>query len=150
VTIAYSLSSRRYPANDGRGAALYGGRWNPVGVEVIYAAMSPSLAALEILVHFDVLPGNFVLSVIQIPPRACIQKLEDVDLPAKWNRDVPIAATQKLGAEWVRQGQSPVWSVPSTIVPIERKLVLNRAHPDFRLIRFRPPVPFRFDSRLKQ
>ena len=32
------------------GAALQGGRWNPKGVEVVYAAATVSLASLEVLV----------------------------------------------------------------------------------------------------
>ena len=150
MTVGYRLSSRRYSANSGKGAALYGGRWNPVGVEVIYAAMSPSLAALEILVHYDTLPTIFVLTEIRIPVRVRISQLADRDLPPKWDDQVPGAATQAVGARWILGQRSAVLSVPSSIMPIERNLVLNPAHPDFRFIRFRPSTPFRFDSRLKQ
>ena len=62
----YRLHSSRYPANSGKGAAIHGGRWNPPGVEAIYTAQSRSLAALEILVHYTVLPRDFVLTPIRI------------------------------------------------------------------------------------
>jgi hypothetical protein len=38
--------------------------------------------------------------------------------------------------------------VPSSVLSVEYNFVLNPAHPDFALIRFRPPTPFRFDPRL--
>jgi len=150
VKLGYRLSSRKYPANSGLGAAHYGGRWNPVGVEVIYAAMSPSLAALEILVHYDDLPRNYVLTTIEIPSSVSFRKLEQAELPRNWDRKVPIRATAKLGGRWVADQESAVLCVPSSIVPMEHNLVLNPAHPDFSQIRFLPSMPFRFDTRLKQ
>src|ERR1022692_420605 len=39
----YRIGSSRYPANDGNGAALYGGRWNHKGTPLIYAAESRAL-----------------------------------------------------------------------------------------------------------
>jgi RES domain-containing protein len=40
---------------DGEGARLYGGRWNSPGVRVAYAADSPALAVLEVLVTCRIL-----------------------------------------------------------------------------------------------
>ena len=40
-------------AFDGEGARLYGGRWNSVGVAMVYASQHKSLAALEVRVHID-------------------------------------------------------------------------------------------------
>ena len=79
----YRLHSKRYPANSGRGAALHGGRWNPPGVEAIYTAQSRSLAALEILVHYAVLPRDFVLTPIRIPEdRVVVARLQkDAQFP---------------------------------------------------------------------
>jgi len=67
VTRVYRLSSRKYPANNGKGAAKYGGRWNPVGTEAIYAAATVALATLEVLVQFAILPKDYVLTEIHIP-----------------------------------------------------------------------------------
>ena len=41
----------KYRPDSGKGAALYGGRWNSVGIEVVYTSSHISLAILEILVR---------------------------------------------------------------------------------------------------
>jgi RES domain-containing protein len=149
VTSAFRLSSSRFPANSGVGAALYGGRWNRIGTEAIYASESRSLAALEILVHFSVLPRDFVLTEIGIPASVGILRLEASDLPAGWNSETISETTQNIGDRWSQDATCAVLSVPSSIVPAERNFVLNPTHPDFPAIQFSAPLPFRFDSRLK-
>jgi len=37
--------------NSGIGAATYGGRWNSIGKHVVYAALDPATAILEVAVH---------------------------------------------------------------------------------------------------
>jgi len=103
VKLAHRLCSSRHPANSGKGAALYGGRWNPVGTEVIYTSESPSLAVLEILVHDDVPPQDFALTPIQIPDSLGVLIVEGEDLPADSNRETVVPATQMIGERWVRE-----------------------------------------------
>jgi len=55
-----SIVLRPLSQHSGKGAALAGGGWNPAGVEAIYAAATLSLADLEVLVRFAVLPRDFV------------------------------------------------------------------------------------------
>ena len=145
----FRLSSSRYPSDSGKGAARYGGRWNPAGVEAIYAATSVSLAALEVLVHFSVLPRDFVLTEIRVPDGVLVESLRREDLPAKWDLLSSSAATQEIGRIWAADLRSAVLSVPSAIVPVDRNYVLNPKHPEFGRIRFLRPAPFRFDIRLK-
>jgi RES domain-containing protein len=139
----YRLHSKRYPANSGRGAALHGGRWNPPGVEAIYTAQSRSLAALEILVHYAVLPRDFVLTPIRIPEdRVVVARLQkDAQFPElQQTRDLTLnwfPSTAVLGVYWV-------------IIPDERIYILNPAHPEFEYIEFLDSEPFKFDPRLKQ
>ena len=145
----YRLSSARYPSHSGKGAALRGGRWYPKGVEAIYAAATPSLAVVEILVNVTILPRDFVLTEIHIPGRVELEFVAAEDLPRGWKSPSPGRATQEFGRRWVHQLRSAVLDVPSAVVPIERNFVINPLHPDFPRIQFLPPVTFRFDPRLK-
>lgn len=49
----WTLQDARYAAtwNSGVGSATYGGRWNSIGKRVIYAALDPATAILEVAVH---------------------------------------------------------------------------------------------------
>jgi RES domain-containing protein len=47
----FRLGTAAFPVWDGAGAAAQGGRWNPPGMPVIYAAGTLSLAMLERLVQ---------------------------------------------------------------------------------------------------
>ncbi len=149
AVVCLGLPSGRYPANIGAGAALYGGRWHPRGVEVIYAAATLSLAALEVLVHFSVLPRDFVVTEIHIPPAVSVEVVPSEDLPSDWNGFSPSAATQNIGRRWVAELRSAVLCAPSAIVPTERIYILNAKHADFSRIEFLTPAPFGFDPRLK-
>jgi RES domain-containing protein len=150
VISVYWLSSALFPANSGLGASLYGGRWNRVGTPVIYAAQSASLAALEVLVHYSVLPKDHVLTEIQIPDKLTILRLEEASLPDSWNAEIPIPATQSIGEKWIGEGRSAILSVPSSIVPSDRNFILNPAHPAFAEIGFQPSLQLHFDPRLKK
>lgn len=50
----YRIADGRKPIFDGRGAALYGGRWNFPGRYVIYAAETYAGALIEKLVHTNI------------------------------------------------------------------------------------------------
>lgn len=146
---AYRLHSSRYAANDGKGAAITGGRWNPKGTEVVYAAASRSLAVLEILVHYSVLPEDFVITPIVIPDGVAVIEVLNTMLVAGWDQPIPSSTTQEYGRAWIASNGSAVLSVPSAVVTLERNFVLNVQHPDFRDIQFGRSEPFRFDPRLK-
>ena len=64
--LIYRLGSSRYPANDGLGASIYGGRWNRKGTPVIYAAASRALCALEVLANANELGGDYVVTPIEL------------------------------------------------------------------------------------
>jgi RES domain-containing protein len=133
---------------NGAGAAICGGRWNRQGAEVIYTAASRSLAILEVLAHYAVLPKDFLLTPIRIPDRVGTISIPDSALPVGWNQASTIAATQELAMQFYPS--TAVLSVPSSIVMKERNYVLNPAHRDFRYIQFLASEPFQFDVRLKQ
>jgi RES domain-containing protein len=149
VISIYRLSSAKFPASSGEGAAKFGGRWNRVGTPVIYASQTASLAALEVLVHYSALPKDFILTEIRVPENIAVIRWEPKGLPPGWDANVAIPATQDLGDSWVKSGKSALLSVPSCVIPTERNFVINSAHPAFRRIKFLPPIPFAFDPRLK-
>jgi RES domain-containing protein len=94
----YRLHSGRYPANSGKGAAIHGGRWNLPGTEAIYTSGSASLAVLEVLAHYSILPKDFVLTSISIPDRISVSGPPVGSFPQDWNLPVPsnIPETQWL------------------------------------------------------
>ena len=126
------------------GAALYGGRWNSIGIEVVYTSSHISLAILEILVNSTTLPEDYVLTRIEIPDDLIRSPYEADELLLS-----DLAISRPLGDAWARTKLSAVFSVPSSIVPAERNFLLNPNHPEFQAIKFKEPVPFRFDPRLK-
>jgi len=49
----YRLSRGKYARPlSGKGASIYGARWNSPGIELIYTAANRSLAMAEVFVHF--------------------------------------------------------------------------------------------------
>lgn len=116
---------------------------------MIYAAASRSLAILEILVHYSVLPRDFVLTSISIPDRISIMDVPDSVLTAGWDWPIPIPATQEYGRTWIANRGSAVLRVPSVVVPHEPNYLLNVMHPDFLEIAFGSSEPFFFDPRFR-
>jgi RES domain-containing protein len=145
----YRICSARFPANDGEGARLYGGRWNPRGIRIVYSAQSASLCALEVLANSGSLPRNMILIEIEIPASVSMETVDLATLPEGWDGAVPVDDTRVIGRDWQLRDDSAVLSVPSAIVPRERNYLLNPAHRDFSRIEFAAPVLFQFDPRLK-
>jgi RES domain-containing protein len=146
----WRICKRRHAAFDGEGARIAGGRWNRRGTAVVYVSETLSLAALELLVHCDpaLLPDDLVSVRAEIPDGLAITRVEVEGLPRGWRRSPPPDALAAIGTDWARGASSAALSVPSALVPGERNLLLNPAHPDFRRIRVGKPEPFSLDSRL--
>jgi RES domain-containing protein len=150
VASAWRLTKTKFvgAAWDGEGAKQSGGRWNSVGVPVVYASGSLSLALVEILVH---LPGGIVPAYSAIPIEfddSLVSVVARRLLPRNWRRQPPPKATQAIGDKWVAAARSAVLRVPSVVVPSESNYVLNPLHPDFRRVKIGAAVPFPFDPRL--
>lgn len=142
-------------AFSGEGARLFGGRWNSPGRRVVYTSQHLSLAALETLAHADNrrFERDYVVFRIEIDERD-VNELREDELPADWRARPVSKGARAAGDAWLATappaGNSRlVLSVPSVIVPFERNLLLNPAHPRFPELRIGPPTPFRFDERLR-
>lgn len=141
---------RSRAAFQGEGARLYGGRWNPPGVSVVYTSGSLALAALEMFVNLDPqdMPQDLVSIAVTIPDGVQTESVAIGDLPAGWERAPAPEYLQLLGADWVRRRNTAVLSVPSAVIPSERNFLLNPAHRDFKRIKTGKPEAFRFDPRV--
>ena len=135
-------------AFDGEGARVNGGRWNSVGISVIYTARSVSLAILEMLVHGAApLVSNYSL----IPVSFDSTLLLDVDvnsLPAGWHKYPAPAVTIAIGNKWFQSRRSVIFRVPSAVVASESNYLLNPKHPDFGAIVVGDPTDLPLDPRL--
>lgn len=137
-------------AFSGEGAKLYGGRWNSVGVPMVYTASSLSLATLEVLVHLED-PAVFarLFSWIKLEiPTDLIAVPDEASLPKDWCALETKASSCALGDEWIRSLRSAVLAVPSVVTPQEWNYLLNPTHPGFAEIKIGEPQPFQPDPRL--
>jgi RES domain-containing protein len=144
----YRIVSSRYPANDGNGAAKYGGRWNHKGTPVIYAAESRALCALEILASGRELANDYISIPIEVPDDIPRRVLPITELPQRWNTAEHGNGTRELGTSWADSKETVVLVVPSAVLPRERNYLINPRHADFSRIAFHDAEPFSFDSRL--
>ncbi len=112
----YRLGGSAFPIWDGGGAAAYGGRWNPPGMPVIYAAGTLSLAMLERLVQRQDL-GNTLMVVADIPPALAIEDLLEHP-PPNW-RALGSPEAAAAGGEWLASRRTPLLPVPSAMVAMK-------------------------------
>lgn len=133
---------------DGEGAKKSGGRWNSVGIAVVYTSGTLSLALVEVLVHVPsgILPAY---SAVRVDfDEAMVTAVERKELPASGRSHPPPPETRAIGDRWVAEGNSAVLRVPSVVVPSEFNFILNPSHPAFADIRLGDPMLFPFDPRL--
>jgi RES domain-containing protein len=147
--LVYRIALAKYPAAlvaSGRAA-----RWNPNDVKMIYTASSRSLACLENAVHRSQagLSQLFNVLIIDIPDSLPIKSIGIGELAEDWAAFSNMSITQRMGENWIREKQSAVLSVPSSIIGEEMNYLLNPAHDDFKLIRVVKVQPFVFDNRIK-
>jgi len=152
MTTAWRIAKQKHHSTGliGEGARLYGGRWNPIGTPVIYAAESLSLATLEIIVHLEneqLLYSRFVKIPVTFE-RSLVFSLPRDKLPEDWNSLPPSESTQKMGQKWIDQAKYAILKIPSTVTREEHNFLINPAHPNFEGIEFGNPQRFEFDERL--
>ncbi len=136
----------------GKGAQLFGGRWNPKGRAAVYTADNASQALLEFLPHFPgtCTPPNLMLVGIEAPDSLSIQTITEERLLADWNSLPPSASTVELGKKWLLDGLAAALRVPSVMLPYGKawNLVLNPEHSEYVGVRVVEVVPLPVDPRL--
>jgi len=149
--IVYRIVMSAYARDlSGAGPRLYGGRWNPKGVSVIYTSESRALAVLEFYVHLSrsvILPGLSIVS-IEIPDSISRKEIAMSDLPKNWRTYPAPPELAAIGAEWVRPRESLLLRVPSAIMPPERNILINPVHSEMRKVRIIEIEEYGLDQRL--
>lgn len=134
----------------GKGAAKYGARWNPVGVELIYTAQNRSLAMAEVAVHLTLatLPEDYMMITIDIPDDIKVKPLTEADLPADWQEFPHPASTQDIGRDFVTENKYCVLIIPSVVTQGDFNVLINPNHTDFSKITITSIDKFPFDKRI--
>lgn len=134
----------------GKGAAVYGARWNPVGIELIYTAQNRSLAMAEVAVHLTLatLPEDYMMLTIDIPDNIKVKKLSEADLPLDWQEFPHPTSTQNIGRDFVTENEYCVLIIPSAVTQGDFNVLINPNHKDFSKITISSIDKFPFDKRI--
>lgn len=134
----------------GRGAFLYGGRWNSPGHHVVYASSSLALSCLEIIAGLASrpFPDGFVSLKIEIPDEIIFSIIDQDEFPDNWRKSEHSAWFLEKGNHWLKLRETVVLSVPSVIIPTERNFLINPAHESSKVIKILERKPFHMDNRL--
>jgi RES domain-containing protein len=131
------------------GAALYGGRWNPVGTPALYCGTSIALCALEKFVHVGTAPlPPLVLVAVDLPDDAATLAPALDALPPGWDAMPTSAGAQAFGRAWLDAGDALALRVPSAILPEESNVIVNPRHPAYARVDMTVIRPFSFDGRM--
>ena len=148
---AWRITSEKHvgTAFSGEGAEEYGGRFNSVGIPIVYTSESVSLATLELLAKAggrQRLSGRVVLPVTFEESQGIA--LDEEDLPEGWDDRPYGPASQQVGDKWIQSEESLVLRVPSVVVPEEHNYLINPEHPEFEELEIGEPRPLDVDPRL--
>jgi RES domain-containing protein len=134
----------------GMGAFLYGSRWTPKGVPVVYAAETTALATLEVLVHVDltIVPANRSMATIEIPDSVGMTEISEGGLPNNWRQTPAPSRLARIGKEWADKGDTLLLRVPSAVVPIAYNVLINPRHEDIDEVKILKIEVYKFDPRL--
>lgn len=146
----YRLSKGKYH-NDlsGKGAEMYGGRWNSKGIPLLYCSQTRALCFAEVAVHLPVgiIPKDYYLITIELPDRGAVYELPEDDLPADWRSNPHSHSTQEIGDQFVSEGKYLALKVPSAVVQGDYNYLINPSHKLFKKVQVVSSEPFEFDSR---
>lgn len=155
--IAWRLDKQAHAQDwdSGEGARLFGGRWNPKELSVVYCSLDPATCIMEAAVHkgFPVLDTQrHILTSMQIldPGSVRIIRPGDVPNPAWLDSGTPSAGQQRWGADLL--AQHPFVMFPSVVSKRSWNLVFQPSMAEGRYLlvdqealsidgRLNPPAP---------
>lgn len=146
----YRLTKGKYHLDlSGKGAELYGGRWNSKGVPMLYTSQSRALAFAEIAMHIPIgiVPKDYFLISIDIPDTVRMLNLIEADMPEDWRSNPHSNTTQQIGDQFIADNRFLVLQVPSAVVPGDYNILINPNHPQSIKVKVIASEPFEFDSR---
>ncbi|MEN6319763.1 MAG: RES family NAD+ phosphorylase [Syntrophaceae bacterium] len=153
MTTVYRIAKSAYIRDlSGKGAELYGGRWSPKGLPVVYASENRALAALEFLGRMQGLvfkAQRIPLSIASIEvPDNSIETISAEHLPGNWWQYPAPTDLQSLGLKWINAGAFLLVKVPSVHVRQEFNILINPHHSDIGTVKIVDVEPFIYDPRL--
>lgn len=147
----YRIARKKYIRDlSGEGARLFGGRWNPKGLPVVYTSTHESLAALETLVHSPIsnLPDDLQIAILKLPDNFPVHFISKETLPDNWSQFPAPSTLKDMGRTWWESGKYPALKVPSAVITSEWNILLNPIHDQLKEIKIDEVRPFTFDPRL--
>ncbi len=129
----------------GKGAYLYGGRWNSPGLAMVYAAENNVLAALEVAMRIPLesISSDYLMVPLEFPDSVSIYKPK---LPADWN--LSLETTRSIGAGFLKKEKYLIMKVPSALVSDSYNFLINPNHSEITKIKVMEPRTILFDKRL--
>lgn len=149
--LVYRITGKKYASDlTGKGAAMFGGRWNKKGSPVLYTGENKEIALLETIVHTPpLLIPALVILTLEIPDDS-ITTIEIKNLPENWTVYPAPVVLSEIGERWIKEAKTIALRVPSSIIHSSHNYILNCRHPEYSRVRFIDLRNFKFDSRLKK
>lgn len=150
--ILYRFSRKEHGGDlSGKGAELFGGRWNSKGVPVVYCSETRALAITEIIAYAPpgFIPEGYVLNIIEAPDQPeLLYAIPKESLPQDWKRYPHGKETKAIGDTLLKERLYLLLKVPSAMVQDEYNFLINPLHPEFTKIKLLEVLPFNFNERL--
>lgn len=124
----------------GKGAYLYGGRWNSPGVYALYTSTHRSLALLELLMHVPlnvIKEKEYFLLTIKIP---------EIDNLIQINT---FENSLEIGDALLSQNKDLGFAVPSIVFEAEKNIIINPENALFKKVKIINTERLILDPRLK-
>lgn len=134
----------------GQGAALFGGRWNHREHRALYFGMTPAICALETFIHATEVP-RFPLKLIQLSlpdDPALYWEPSMAQLPYGWDAKPSDTPSMDFGTAWLEEGRQLGLILPSSVLTVERNIMLNPEHAAASQIKVLDVTDFSYDSRM--
>jgi len=136
----------------GKAAALSGGRWNHRGVPAIYTCRSPALCALEAITTITTAvteqPVMFLVEMIAPDDTELYWQPDRSKLPKDWEAIPQRQPAREFGSAFLKANDRLGLIVPSAIMPLEDKIVINPRHPAMKKITIVKTYEYRRGERM--